>query len=477
MRRRKQSLLSIQLQRYEEMKKPSRFKTCDMPNCREQAIQGSKFTYFFPRWFVRQAVLISFTINALGSPSFNLKTRRVVGERSDIFTLSRQGDIPGIQHLLSRRVASPSDVHCWGHWGPLHYAVDHGQVETCRLLLENGADPEWEDRFGTSPIEVAWRNILRLKADPETAKTFSIILPGADFLQTRSFTRIHRLVLNLEQGDLEKAILHERHHLDTRDLDGWTPTHWAARRGASGSLSILLQHSANPLLADEIENRTALHFAALSNSVPCLQILLAHRYHGSVLNINARDAYDCTPLRCAAEENATAAVAYLLASGADPNIPSITGDSPISYVVSMNSHEAITQLLNAGANYLTLDDERNSILHFAASQADIRTLALLARARLRGLDLEVKNADGLTASELAEQRVGAPSGFVECWRHLMESIVKPEDSTSGATSGDEDWQSFSEASWCEAESMVEEDVMDSIHEIMEGAMSEREQGA
>ena len=219
---------------------------------------------------------------------------------------------------------------------------------------------------------------MRLKADHETAEAFSIIFPGANFLQTRGFTRIHKLVLNLEQGDLEKAILRERHHLDTPDLDGWTPTHWAARRGASGSLSILLQHSANPLLTDDTENRTALYFAAFSNSVLCLQMLLAYRYNGSVLDINARDAYGCTPLRCAAEENAAAAVAYLLASGANPDIPSVTGDSPVSYVVGMNCHEAITQLLNAGANHLALNDERSSILHFAASQADIRTLALLA---------------------------------------------------------------------------------------------------
>ena len=129
--------------------RPSLQTTCDVPNCRKQATKESKFTYFFPRWFVQQAVLISFGTDAVGSPSFNLRTRRVVGERSDIFTLSRQGDIQGIQHLFSSRVASPSDVHCWGHWGPLHFAVDHGQVETCRLLLENGADPEWEDRFGT----------------------------------------------------------------------------------------------------------------------------------------------------------------------------------------------------------------------------------------------------------------------------------------------------------------------------------------
>ena len=110
--------------------RPSLHTTCDVPNCSEQGTKESSFTYFFPRWFVQQAVLISFGINALGHTSFNLRTCRVDGERSDIFTLSRQGDIRGIQQLFSR-VASPSDVHCWGHWGPLHYAVGHGQVETC----------------------------------------------------------------------------------------------------------------------------------------------------------------------------------------------------------------------------------------------------------------------------------------------------------------------------------------------------------
>ena len=65
---------------------------------------------------------------------------------------------------FGNREASPDDIHHRGGWTPLHvrhrlqvpknmtelpqFAVDHGCVEACRLLLNSGADATWEDNTG-----------------------------------------------------------------------------------------------------------------------------------------------------------------------------------------------------------------------------------------------------------------------------------------------------------------------------------------
>jgi ankyrin repeat protein len=52
---------------------------------------------------------------------------------------SARGDIPMMKFLLSRG-ASVRSRDRWQHL-PLHYAVDSGNVEAVKLLLDHGADP------------------------------------------------------------------------------------------------------------------------------------------------------------------------------------------------------------------------------------------------------------------------------------------------------------------------------------------------
>ena len=109
--------------------KPLLSQKCSFSGCLEQKSTNSRMTYFFPRWFMNRIMSLNLQIDNFGSPSFNLKTRRAVPEMSQIFTLSRLGDLEGLQGLLGSKLASPSDIHCELLCTPLHFAVDHGQVE------------------------------------------------------------------------------------------------------------------------------------------------------------------------------------------------------------------------------------------------------------------------------------------------------------------------------------------------------------
>ena len=51
------------------------------------------------------------TSTAFSTPALNLKVRRVVSEMSELFRLSRFGDVQGVQTLFSAQEASPDDVN------------------------------------------------------------------------------------------------------------------------------------------------------------------------------------------------------------------------------------------------------------------------------------------------------------------------------------------------------------------------------
>ena len=295
-----------------------------------------------------------------------------------------------------------------------------------------------------------------------------MLFPGSDFLEERGFTQLHRTVIGLESGSLDEAMKLNPESVNTRDADGWTPLHWAARRGESAYMSNLLQHGASPLLKTTREERTPLHLAAMRNSVPCIQQLLTYRSGNQVVDLDATDFYGNTPLRCAGENNCAAALAHLIQAGADLNLTSRSDEPPLWSAIYNNSHEAIPQLINAGADVSKKTKYGDTLLHFAAQQSDVKTLALLTRARLRGVDIEAKNSDGLTAKQLAEARIGAPEDFVKGFQHLTDSLVDGDDISPTSSDGSAvSWKSFSEASWHEAEVSTGEDLLDAMREAAE----------
>ena len=204
----------------------------------------------------------------------------------------------------------------------------------------------------------------------------------------------------------------------------------------------------------------------MRNSVSCIQQLLAHRSGNQVVDLNFRDFYGNTPLRCAGEENCAAALALLIQAGADLNLTSRSDEPPLWSAIYNNSHEAIMQLINSGADVRKKTKYGDTLLHFAAQQSDLKTLALLTRARLRGVEIEATNSDGLTAKQLAEAKIGAPQGFIRGFEHLLESLLIDSDiSPTTSDASGESWKSFSEASWHEAEISTGEDLLDAAREV------------
>lgn len=318
----------------------------------------------------------------------------------------------------------------------------------------------------STPVEKAWRNILHLRAPPRLSESFSVLFPGSDFIQQRRFTRLHRLVIGLDTGSMKEELLECPQSVHTPDIDGWTPLHWATRRGNYKATCLLLENGADPHRATGDEKRNALHLAAQGNSLPCVQKLLQCRRGNLVLDINGLDGYGFTPLMVSASHNCAATTDALIQYGADLNISDSFGETAILTAVLENAHETITQLFNAGVDYTLKTNFGCTILHWAANDGDLQTLRLLTSARMRGVDVDARNEDGKTATELADARTEFDEAFNFSFEKLINSVLDEQDeieevgSLNSATTGGESWKSFDDVVWYEAECAAEMDVRD-----------------
>ncbi|KAI9723558.1 MAG: hypothetical protein M1828_004154 [Chrysothrix sp. TS-e1954] len=401
---------------------------CNLSTCHMRSAAAPQMMYFFPTWFLKQAISLSMISNTM-TPHLSLKIRRVVPEMSQLFRLARYGDVSGVQQLFSGQQASPDDVHVLGGWTALHFAVDHGSVELCRLLLEQGADANWEDGIGSTPVEYARRNILMPRVCARAAEVYSVVIAKASHLQERYFSQLHELILDLKEGDVEEEILAHPSTMHARDIYGWTPLHWASRRGDVTNTALLLKHGADPFMKTLDDQCNPVHLAARGNSPGVIRICLAHTYKGRRLDIDDWDHRARTALRIGSSNNCVAAAALLIELGSEVDNADRQNETSLLSCVYENAHDSIPVIIKAGASPKAFTKSGNSILHFAANESDLTTLALLTNAQLEDVDIGMISMDGFTARELAASRIGAPPGFLEAFDRLIASI---EEATARA---------------------------------------------
>ena len=135
---------------------------------------------------------------------------------------------------------------------PLHYAASTGSIEMVEALLDAGADPAALTSLQNTPLHLA------------VGDEYNLIIVN----------RLLEVVTDI----------------NAPDLDGNTPLHIAAERGATDVVEALLKADAN-VNATNAVGATPLHLAALANNLELVELLLAHD-----ADIGARDKHEDTPL-------------------------------------------------------------------------------------------------------------------------------------------------------------------------------------
>lgn len=208
-------------------------------------------------------------------------------------------------------------------------------------------------------------------------------------------------VLLANDADAMRALLHNGFNICAVDSYERTALHWAAYYGALRCVRVLLAAGADltakddngdtPLILAQYTGNAAsvcmLRLAQQDAPTPVMQAvwrgdtvalgsLLAA--NDSQAAINAADAYGYTPLHVAVLPGSTACLPLLVAAGADANVLSSEGHSPLMLATQLSDISTMKALVAAGALLELTQDETPLLI--AIGRNDIEAVSFLLSA-------------------------------------------------------------------------------------------------
>ncbi|CAH0015525.1 unnamed protein product [Clonostachys rhizophaga] len=333
-----------------------------------------------------------------------------------------------VEQLLDRGApANSSDIHA------LIEAVKVQDVESVRLLLLFGADPNETDREGMTPLALAVEKtllgaavtLLKYGADPNMKAGMDQDSPVARAIQSNKVSLAHLLLmyggdvtqLNSEGNTMLISAVNKKTprqfialllgygaNPNEKSREGKTVLFEAITSARDDIVSCLLENEANP----NLPGPKHMLWPATYQS-PCLQLLLKHgadykkapgimELAASVNNIesvrillkagvdpNAKKDGTYTPLCTSIRDNRPDIFHLLLNNGADPNTPAL--EYPCFKCITHNRLQFLPALVAAGGNL----NSPKGILETAVAQNYMEAVLWLLD---QGLDPNERNSKG-----------------------------------------------------------------------------------
>jgi ankyrin repeat protein len=229
-----------------------------------------------------------------------------------------RGDTFRIRDLFSNKEASPNDVTA-DNSTPMHLAIQSGNVEAVKLLIQQGADVNWTfGLYQTSPL--AWALAQR---KIEIARL--LVSHGASFDHVSAFgwsplfylwtdTEVLQCsaveYLNILSAKPDFSIL----HAGLRDINGWAVIHRVVAFGTTDEVITLLRLGANPFEVVDPLRWTAIHHAVYYGRCETFLELLPYY---KCIDIDEPDERGWTLLHIAASAGHELICKHLISLGAD----------------------------------------------------------------------------------------------------------------------------------------------------------------
>lgn len=226
----------------------------------------------------------------------------------------------------------------------LHWAVRFNEIETTRLLLKAGANPDLKTTNGSTALSLAVAN--------ENTVMLDLLLAAGANPNTTEFSGESILMSAAASGVLKnvKALINSGATLDAPEPNyGQTALMFAARAGHTNVVDFLLLEGANPNTSTSI-GQTPRWVGA--NSVPGFGFGVGIIRGGVPADRGRRDPIPggMTPLLYAARHNYSDIAQLLLDSGANLEQVEANNISPLLMAISNNQIETAYLLLEQGAN-------------------------------------------------------------------------------------------------------------------------------
>uniref|UniRef100_A0A8C4D9P0 Transient receptor potential cation channel, subfamily A, member 1b n=1 Tax=Dicentrarchus labrax TaxID=13489 RepID=A0A8C4D9P0_DICLA len=329
---------------------------------------------------------------------------------------------------------------------PLHWAVERNQAESCRALLDLGANPNILNIALMSPLHLAvnhgHNNLVELLLSySATDKNLQGDLGNTPVILACSLNNCEALNILLKHGaklcqqnklghfpihaasfaGAKKAMEvilkfgedfghRSELHINYLDKSSSSPLHLAVRGGNMEAISLCIATGAK---VDQQQNdrSTPLHLACTQGATEVVKLMLSSFDQVEDI-INLTDGACQTPLHRATIFDHVELAEYLISLGADLNCIDCKGNSPLLLATSCGAWRTVTLLLSKGANVDVRDRCGCNFLH----------LAILQPKGLKNLPQEVLQVPLISALLSCEDNEGCTPLHYACRLGIHDSV-------------------------------------------------------
>jgi ankyrin repeat protein len=368
--------------------------------------------------------------------------------------------------LLLKRGARVNEHEDWRGQTPLMWAAAEGQPPMVKLLIEHGADvnarskvTEWERQVTAEPRMQARPTggftPLLYAARRGCAECAEMLIKGGADVNLTDPDGVTPLLLAALNFSFDTAALLVRHGADVNRWDIW------GRSPLYATVDMNTLPTSGRADLPSLDKTSGIELARIlleAGANPNLQLKLFPPYR-SLRDDRGADgvlAVGSTPLVRAAKAGDLPAMKLLLAHGANVELPTVNGITPLMSAAGNGSASLDTRgrykseeqaiaaaqlLLAAGANINARDRQGQTALHGAAGLGWNGLVETLAS---NGIDLHAKDARGRMAIDLTRAsatssgRGGSGAAHPETealLRRLMTSTAGAPGSVAGAAAG------------------------------------------
>lgn len=292
---------------------------------------------------------------------------------STLVTISSKGDLPTLKRVLAGEFDefTEDDVN-----EALLRTACHGYHDCLMALLAHGADADYEDLDGDTPLMLAASN-------NHVEVVRRLVRHGCDIdaRSDRGRTALHMAVWN-NRPRIVRFLLSSHCSVNVRDRYGDTPLMLSARRGFPDIMKMLLG-AGSDVNKTSNEKETALHYGARYGHRACVELLLDC---GSA-DVDARTMWGLTPLMMAANRRCSEVALELVGAGASIASRDRADKSVLHYAVKNDLTTLADWLLELGADPDVADSDGNSPLIEALVAGTQSTVGLLVRFGCRARDV------------------------------------------------------------------------------------------
>lgn len=320
--------------------------------------------------------------------------------------------------------------------------------------------------YGTTNVPASSRDML------ESASPMDLIIERANL------TDLHKVAMGIFPISIREYLSSGRVHslddINVGDTMGKTPLYYACARNHMEAAQALLESGASPHIPSSPVRLTPLHIACRAGNLEIVRMLLdaGASVHAATVSkvtplhavcemganwidqtkgseptdrvkiamhllshgadIGAEDRDKSTPLDLASIHNHGALADYLVESGADPSHRDWEGSNSLGNATGFNSASVAAVLLRRGVDYKNVDDNGLGILHYAAMNANLEVLDVLAAHGLAGLDVEAEDKQGSTAMQIFCGRANMSDELRLAFQHLWDTVAKAQCRLEGS---------------------------------------------